>query len=100
MKSVKNYIHHVDMKNLGNSGDSQKQKEGKFNSIYRHTQKNFINASLMIKIESKMHIMNGNKELQIDKTQIVYMIDRDGFLLDSESRYILDHSNQQIKLST
>ena len=94
IKSVKNYIHK-------NMGESQKQKQGRFNSISKYVQRNFINSSLLhIKVESKMYVLNGQKERAVDKSEIVYMIDNDGFLLDSENRYILDHSNRQIKLST
>lgn len=37
---------------------------------------------------------------QIDKRDIVYHVDTDGYLLDEENRYILDELNRQVRLNS
>ena len=43
---------------------------------------------------------NGYNLQELDKKDLIYKVDSDGFLLDNENRYILDEMNRQIRLST
>ena len=42
---------------------------------------------------------NGLIDKQIDKKDVVYHVDSDGYLLDGENRYLLDEANRQIRLT-
>ena len=45
-------------------------------------------------------ISSKKKDIELEKNQVVYKIDYDGYLLDQDNKYLLDEGGKQIKLSS
>ena len=45
-------------------------------------------------------ISSKRKDVELERNEVVYKIDYDGYLLDEDNKYLLDENNRQIKLSS